>query len=51
MSSMVARAYKSANATNLKGGYQKPFVVTAQIRDHKDGHYVRPNKVAFKYPD
>ncbi len=21
------------------------------ILDHKDGHYVRPNMVAFKYPD
>jgi hypothetical protein len=21
------------------------------ILDHEDGHYVRPNKVAFKYPN
>jgi hypothetical protein len=48
---MVARRYKSANAADLRGGYQKPFVVTAQICDHRDGHYVRPNKVAFKYPN
>jgi hypothetical protein len=51
MSSMVARGYKSADVTNLRGGYQKPYVVITQILNHKDGHYVRPNKVALKYLD
>jgi hypothetical protein len=51
MSSMAIRRYKSANAMNLKKGYQKPYVVRAPILDHEDGHYVRPNKVALKYPD
>jgi hypothetical protein len=32
-----------------KGGYRKPLVVTALIFYHKDGHYVRPNRVALKY--
>jgi hypothetical protein len=25
--------------------------MTAPILDHKNGHYVRPNRVAFKYLD
>ncbi len=36
---------------NSRGGYQKSYVVTILILDHRDGHYVRPNKVAFKYLD
>jgi hypothetical protein len=36
---------------NLRGGCQKPFVVIALILHHQDGHYVRPNKVAFKCLD
>ncbi len=40
--------YKSANATNPRGGYQKP---STQIPDHREGHYVKPNKVDFKYPN
>ncbi len=51
MSLMVAKRYKNVNATNPKGGYQKPFVVTIPILVHGDGHYVKPNKVAFKYLD
>jgi hypothetical protein len=51
MNSMAAGGYRSANATNLRGGYQKPFLVTTSILDHKDGHYVRPNKVTLKYFD
>jgi hypothetical protein len=51
MSSMVVRKYKCANVTNLRKGYQKPFVVIAPIPDHKYGHYVRPNRVALKYHD
>jgi hypothetical protein len=27
MSSMVARKFRSADVTNLKGGYQEPFVI------------------------
>jgi len=49
MSSMAARGYERINATNPIGGYQIPFVVTTQILDHKDGHFIRPNRVAIKY--
>ncbi len=31
MNSMVVGRYKSANVTNMKGGYQKPYVVTTLI--------------------
>ncbi len=48
---MAIGRYKSENAVNPRGGYQEPFVVTTLIIDHKDGHYVKPNKVAFKYLD
>jgi hypothetical protein len=51
MNSMAIKRYKIANAMNLRRGYRKPYVVRAPILDHGDGHYVRPNKVALKYPD
>ncbi len=27
------------------------IALTTPIFDHRNGHYVRPNKVNFKYPD
>jgi hypothetical protein len=51
MNPMVVRGYKSANVVNPRGGYWKPFAVIASILDHRDGHYVGLNKVAFKYLD
>jgi len=51
MSLMVIGRYKSANVANPRGGYRKPFDVIAPILDHRDGCYVRPNRVALKYPD
>jgi hypothetical protein len=51
MSSMVVGRYKSVDAINPRWKYWKPFVVIAQIPDHKYGHSVRPNKVAFKFPN
>jgi hypothetical protein len=51
MSSMATRRYKCASVTNSRGKYQEPSSVIAHILDHKNGHYVRPNKVALKYPD
>ncbi len=50
MSSMVVGGCRNVNAIHLKGKYQEPIVVTTSILDHKDGHYVKPNKVAIKYP-
>ncbi len=51
MSSIDVGRYKNRNVTNPIGGYREPYVVSAQIPNHKDGHSVRPNKVAFKYLD
>ncbi len=51
MSSMVTIGYKSVDATNLKGGYWDSSVVTIPILDHRDGHYVKSNMVAFMYPN
>jgi hypothetical protein len=48
MNSMAIRRYKSVNAMNPKGGYREPSTVTTLIPNHKNGHYVRPNKVALK---
>jgi hypothetical protein len=35
MSSMAVKGYKNADVMNIRGGYQEPFVVTAQIPDHR----------------
>jgi hypothetical protein len=51
MSSMVVGRCKSVDAMHSKGGYQEPIVVTTPILDHKDGHYVKPHKVIFMYPN
>ncbi len=51
MSLMVVGKCRSANATNPKRGYQEPSTVNALIFYHKVGYYVRPNKVALKYPN
>jgi hypothetical protein len=48
---MVVKGYRSVNVANPRGGYQEPFVITAQIFDHRDGHFFRPNMVAFKCLD
>ncbi len=50
MNSVATRRYKSADVVNPRGHWE-PSIVTVPILDHKDGHYVWPNKVAFKYPD
>jgi hypothetical protein len=46
---MAIGRYKSVDVVNPKGGYQEPSVVAAQIPNHKDGHYLRPNMVVLKY--
>jgi hypothetical protein len=51
MSSMATRRYKSADVVHLRGGYQEPIIVIAPIFNHRNGHYVKPNMVALKYPD
>ncbi len=47
MSSMVVGGYTSSNVMNPRRGYKKPFAVTILTFYHIDGHYVRPNMVAF----
>jgi hypothetical protein len=49
MSSMATRGYRSADATNPRGGYQEPSIVIAQIPNHKICHSFWPNKVVLKY--
>jgi hypothetical protein len=51
MSSTAIGRYKSVDVTNLRGGYQEPYVIIAPILDNRNGHYVRPNRVALKYRD
>jgi hypothetical protein len=51
MNSITTRGYKSTYVENPRGGYRKPYVVITRIFDHGNGHYVKPNKVALKYPD
>jgi hypothetical protein len=51
MSSMAVGRCKNANVMHSKVGYRKPITITTQILDHRDGHCVKPNKVALKYLD
>jgi hypothetical protein len=51
MNSMAIKRCKNAGAVHSKGEYQKPIVIIIPILNHKNGHYVKPNKVALKYPD
>jgi hypothetical protein len=52
VNSMVVGGYKSADAVYPRRGYKnRACLVTAQISNHKNGHYVRPNRVAIKYLD
>jgi hypothetical protein len=51
MYSIIIGRYRSTNAKNPRGGYQKPSIITTGIPDHKINHFVKPNKVALKYPN
>jgi hypothetical protein len=51
VSSIVVEGYKSTNVENPKGGYQEPFISTTRILDCRNGHTMRPNRVALKYLD
>jgi hypothetical protein len=51
MSSMAIGRYKNANAANLRGWYWEPSTITTPIFYHKNGRYVRSNKLGLKYPD
>jgi hypothetical protein len=51
MSSIVIKGYKSTNAQNSEERNHEPLVITHGILDHINGHFVKTNKVALKYPD
>jgi hypothetical protein len=41
---MAVGGCRSVDAMHSKGGYRKPIIETTSILDHKDGHYVMPNR-------
>jgi hypothetical protein len=43
--------YICTNVENPNEGYWKPSITIVGILNHRNGHYVWPNKVAFKYLD
>ncbi len=47
MNSMVVGKYKSVDVVHPKRRYWEPFAITTPIFDHRYGHYVSPNRVAF----
>jgi len=51
MNLVVIGGHKNTNVANPRGGYREPFVITTQIPNHKDTHFVRPNNLALKYHD
>ncbi len=51
MNLIVVGRCRSADALYLRGGYREPIVVTTPNFYHKNGHYVRPNRVVLKYPN
>jgi hypothetical protein len=51
MNSIDVKRYKNINATNSKGGHCEPSFITQGIPNHRNGHFVRPNKIALKYPN
>jgi hypothetical protein len=48
MSSMVVGGNKSTYVRYLGGECQKPFVLTSWITINRNGHSIRPNRVALK---
>jgi hypothetical protein len=34
-----------------KEDIKKPFILTAEIHNHKNGHFIRPNRVTLNYLD
>jgi len=51
MNSIAVKGYKNIGAKNSKGGHYEPSFITHGIPNHRNGHFVRPNKVALKYHD
>jgi hypothetical protein len=51
MNSIDVKRYKNIDVKHSKGGHYEPSFIIHGILDHKNGHFVRPNRVTFKYPD
>ncbi len=51
MNLIAIKRFRNTNVEDLKGGYQRPFVITQGIPNYRNGHFVKSNKVAFKYLD
>jgi len=51
MNLMATGGYKNTYVANPKRGYQKSSVIITQIPEHKNGHSIKPNRVAPKYLD
>jgi hypothetical protein len=47
---IVDGSYRSTYVKNPIGGYQEPSVINVKNYDHRNGHLLKPNMVAFKYP-
>jgi hypothetical protein len=51
MNSKAVGRCRNADVVHSRRGYLEPITIATLIFDHRYGHYVRPNKVAFKYLD
>jgi len=51
MSSMIVGGRRSANVMHSRGRYRELIILTTPILDHRNGHYVKPNRVVLKYLD
>jgi hypothetical protein len=51
MSSIATGGYKSIDVENPKGKHVKASIIVQRIPNHINGHSVRPNRVALKYPN
>jgi hypothetical protein len=47
MNSIDVKGYKNIDVKNSKGRHYEPSFITHGIPDHRNGHFVRPNRVAL----
>ncbi len=51
MSSITIGGYKNIDVENSKGGHREPSIIIHGIPTHRNGHFVKWNKVTLKYFD
>jgi hypothetical protein len=51
MNTITIGGYKNIDAKNPRRGYREPSVITIEIPDHRNVHFVRPNMAALNYPN